>query len=166
LIANVGLKYPHGIEKTRLLEETHDLTSLLEKEFILDQQGFNKAFEFMINRGLITDSQGILYIPRDKRKYLVMFAGLIENYMESYLVVARNISKVVAKKDILRAINKYGTRMHKKGEIKRVEALCLPNYKGAINTFKAKGFIDDDNSIIDTTGLDNAVKEIEAYLED
>ncbi|MEA3222992.1 MAG: 1-acyl-sn-glycerol-3-phosphate acyltransferase [Thermodesulfobacteriota bacterium] len=166
LIANVGLKYPHGIDKTRLFEETHILNLLLEKEFILDIEGFNKALEFMINRGLISDSQGILYIPRDKRKYLVMFAGLIENYLESYLVVARNISKVGAKKDILRAINKYGTRMHKKGEIKRVEALCLPNYKGAINTFKAKGFIDDDNSIIDTTGLDNAVKEIEAYLED
>lgn len=166
LIANVGLKYPHGIEKTRLFEETHILNLLLEKEFILDTESFNKALEFMINRGLITDSQGILYIPRVKRKDLVMFAGLIENYLESYLVVARNISKVGAKKDILKAINKYGTLMHKKGEIKRVEALCLPNYKGAINTFKAKGLIDDDNSIKDNTGLDNTAKELEAYLED
>ncbi|MCD6569553.1 MAG: 1-acyl-sn-glycerol-3-phosphate acyltransferase [Deltaproteobacteria bacterium] len=166
LIANVGLTYPHGIEKTRLFEETHDLATLLEKEFILDMESFNKALEFMIDSSLITNSQGILYIPRDKRKYLVMLAGLVENYLESYLIVALHISKVSTKRDILRAINKYGMRMYKKGKIKRAEALCLPNYKGAINTFKAKGLIGDDNSIIDSTGLDNIAKEIEAYLED
>jgi len=96
-----------------------------------------------------------------------MYAGLIENYLESYLCVARNIEKVkgVSNKDILKAINRHATRMFKKGEIKRFESLCLPVYKGALDTFRTKGLIDDQNSIIDERPIKELIHEIEGYLE-
>ena len=97
-----------------------------------------------------------------------MFDGLIENYMESYLSVAKYLEKVktLGKKDPLRTINKFASRMYKKGEIKRYEALCLPGYKGALDTYRKKGLIDDKNSLSDNKALKNLIDDLEAYLED
>jgi hypothetical protein len=55
--------------------------------------------------------------------------------------------------------------MFKKGEIKRFESLCLPVYKGALDTFRTKGLIDDQNSIIDERPIKELIHEIEGYLE-
>jgi hypothetical protein len=55
--------------------------------------------------------------------------------------------------------------MFKMGEIKRFESLCLPVYKGALDTFRAKGLIDDKNRIKDERPIKELVHEIEGYLE-
>jgi ribosomal protein S20 len=142
----------------------------LEKEFVLDKEGFSKAADFMASKNLIIDSEGMVYIPAEKKKYLELWDGLIENYLEAYLIVGRNLEHLEAKgkagKDILKAINKHGIRMYKKGEIKRVESLCLPHYKGALDTFKAKGIIDSNNSIRNKEKLQDITRHIGAYLED
>jgi len=140
----------------------------MEKEFILDAQGFEQALEFLEHSRIVLHSNHTYYLDRNHREIALMYAGLIENYLESYLVVANTITRIKKgnKKDLLKAINRYASRMYKKGEIKRLEALCLPNYSGAIDTLKAKGFMDDKNLIINEEALGELTSEIEAYLED
>ncbi len=168
LIANVLLRYPQGIAKKFFLEEVRNLAKLMEKEFILDAQGFEQALEFLEHSRIVLHSNHTYYLDRNHREIALMYAGLIENYLESYLVVANTITRIKKgnKKDLLKAINRYASRMYKKGEIKRLEALCLPNYSGAIDTLKAKGFMDDKNLIINEEALGELTSEIEAYLED
>ena len=121
----------------------------------------------MTQTGIVTTTKGMYAGSAGTSDILKMYAGLIENYLESYLCVARNLEKVkgVNNKDILKAINRHATRMFKMGEIKRFESLCLPVYKGALDTFRAKGLIDDKNRIKDERPIKELVHEIEGYLE-
>ena len=167
LIASVLLKNPRGIVEKDLQEQVMNLGTLLENEFILDGESTQNAVQFMASTGIVTVTKGMYTVNEGGSDTLRMFAGLIENYLESYLCVAHDISKVkgASDKDALKKINRYATRMFKKGEIKRFEALCLPVYKGALDTFRTKGLIDDQNRIIDEQGFKELVHEIEEYLE-
>jgi glycerol-3-phosphate O-acyltransferase len=167
LIASVLLKNPHGIDEKTFQEQVINLASLLENEFILDMESMEKAMQFMTTTGIVTLSKGMYTAGEGASDTLKLFAGLIENYLESYLCVARHIGKVkgASDKDILKSINRYASRMFKKGEIKRFEALCLPVYKGALDSFRKKGLISDQNRINDDRSMKELVHEIEEYLE-
>ncbi len=167
LICNVLLKYESGIDEKTYKEQVARLSSLLGNEFILDMDSFKKARQYMLDNRIVTHTKGMYAINGDNRDIAVMFDGLIENYLESYLSVARYVRKVkdMGKKDPLKAINRYASRMYKKGEIKRYEALCLPVYKGALNTFRKKNLLDSQNSLADVKALEDLIREIEAYLE-
>ncbi|NLW68282.1 MAG: hypothetical protein GXY28_10845, partial [Bacteriovoracaceae bacterium] len=97
----------------------------------------------------------------------VMFDGLLENYLESYLCAARYLLKTkdLGKKDPLKAINRFASRLYKKGEIRRYEALCLPVYKGALDTFRKKGLINDKNRLADEQALQKLIRDVETFLE-
>jgi len=170
LITNVLLRYPHGLAHKTFNQEVKSLANFLENEFILDMPSLEASLEYMLLSRIIINSQSMYFIDRNKKHIALMFAGLIENYLESYYAVATSIIKGKAKgkgtKDILKTINRYASRMHKKGEIKRSEALCLPAYKGALDTFQAKGLINNDFAIINEEAIQEISREIEAYLED
>ena len=168
LICNVLLKNHEGIVEKVYKEQVQNLSALLENEFILDMKSLKKAQQYLLDNEIIMHSKGMYSINEAKRSIAVMFDGLIENYMESYLSVAKYLEKVktLGKKDPLRTINKFASRMYKKGEIKRYEALCLPGYKGALDTYRKKGLIDDKNSLSDNKALKNLIDDLEAYLED
>ncbi|HPI93570.1 MAG TPA: 1-acyl-sn-glycerol-3-phosphate acyltransferase [Deltaproteobacteria bacterium] len=167
LIANVLLKNRSGIVEKSLQKQVRNLASLLGNEFILDLESFVKAVRFMTETGIVTVTKGMYTAGKDAADVLKMFGGLIENYLESYLCVATNLDKVkdVGGKDILKAINRHATRMFKKGEIKRFESLCLPVYKGALDTFRTKGLIDEKYRTIDERPIKELVHEIEEYLQ-
>ena len=167
LLSSVLLKNPQGIVEKIFQEHVINLASLLENEFILDMESMVKAMQFMTRTGIVTLSKGMYTAAEGASDTLRMFAGLIENYLESYLCVARHIDKIKGSsdKDALKPINRYATRMFKKGEIKRFEALCLPVYKGALDSFRKKGLIDDQNRITDERSMKELVHEIEGYLE-
>ena len=167
VVSSVLLKNPHGIAEKAFQEQVRNLAALLENEFILNRQSVEKAVQFMTQTGIVTTTKGMYAGSAGTSDILKMYAGLIENYLESYLCVARNLEKVkgVSNKDILKAINRHATRMFKMGEIKRFESLCLPAYKGALDTFRAKGLIDDKNRIKDERPIKELVHEIQRYLE-
>lgn len=167
VVASVLLKNSSGIVEKAFQEQVRNLAALLEKEFILTRESVEGAVRFMTQTGIVTTTKGIYAGSAGTSDILKMYAGLIENYLESYLCVARNLEKVkgVSNKDILKAINRHATRMFKMGEIKRFESLCLPVYKGALDTFRAKGLIDDKNRIKDERPVKELVHEIEGYLE-
>lgn len=103
----------------------------------------------------------------EKANLAVMFDGLLENYLESYLAVARFVLKTkdLGKKDPLKAINRYASRIYKKGEIHRYEALCLPVYKGALDTLRTKGILDEKNRLADEKALGTLITDLGAFLE-
>ena len=168
LICNVLLKYDQGIDEKTYRDQVQGLASLLENEFILDMESFKVAQQYMLDKQILHHSKGIYSIREDSRGIAGMFDGLIENYLESYLCTAKFIRKTkkLGKKDPLKEINRFASRMYKKGEIKRYEALCLPVYKGALDTFRKKEFLDERNTLADDKGLERIIRDIEAYLED
>jgi len=70
------------------------------------------------------------------RKRLRPFAGLIENYIESYWVVARGCGYLRKRprpeKDFVKKLHRLGGKMHRMGEIRRAESLSQSNYINAI----------------------------------
>jgi glycerol-3-phosphate O-acyltransferase len=167
VVAGVLLKNSGGIAEKAFQDQVRNLAALLENEFILSRESVDSAVQFMTQTGIVTITKGHYAGSTGASDTLKMYAGLIENYLESYLCVARNLEKVkgINNKDILKTINSHATRMFKKGEIKRFESLCLPVYKGALDTFRTKGLIDDKNRIIDERPIKELAHEIEGYLE-
>lgn len=167
LICNVLLKYPDGIDEKTYKEQVLNLSSLLENEFILDMDSLKKAQQYLTDNRIIMISKGRYFIPDAGKSLAVMFDGLIENYLESYLGVAKYLAKTggLSKKDPLKVINKFASRLYKKGDIKRYEALCLPVYKGALETYREKNLVDSKNSVSDRKALEALITDLEAYLE-
>jgi glycerol-3-phosphate O-acyltransferase len=70
------------------------------------------------------------------RTKLLPFAGLVQNYTESYWVAIRGCyhlkKRPKAEKEWLKNLSGLGERMYRKGEIRRAEALSQSNYKSAI----------------------------------
>lgn len=167
LISNVLLKNHGGIVEKDLQGQVRNLAALLENEFILDIKSFLQAVRFMTETGIVTVTKGMYAAGENDLDVLKMFGGLIENYLESYLCVARNLDKIrdVGSRDVLKTINRHATRMFKKGEIKRFESLCLPVYKGALDTFRTKGLIDEKYRVVEAGPVKELVHEIEEYLE-
>ena len=167
LFANVLLKNKGTVAEKKLEGQVRALADLLGKEFILDPESFQSAVRFMTTQGIVTVHKGMYTADEGAVGDLQLFAGLIENYLESYLCVAENIDRLGAVDDrnVLKTINRYAERMFKKGEIRRFEALCLPVYKGALDTFREKGLVDRSNRVVDKSRFKELVHEIRELLE-
>jgi len=70
---------------------------------------------------------------------LKFFAGMIQDYIESYLIVINTISdyeeRNVSRKDFIIEIRKRGTTMYHLSEIQCSEALTIINYNNALDKF-------------------------------
>ncbi len=70
------------------------------------------------------------------RAHLRPFSGLIHNYIESYWVVVRGCSylrkKAKSEKEFIKKLHHLGTKIYRKGEIMRAEALSQANYTNAL----------------------------------
>ena len=135
----------------QIMEDYRFFKGLFWHEFIFDQQKddideVNDVLSYLHSHEMITgeeqDGQVWIELKGKGRVKLMPFAGLIRNYIESYWVVLRGCSflKKEAKpeKDWLRHLNRLGTRMYKKGEIRRAEALSQSNFESAIEFLKEK----------------------------
>jgi len=167
LICNVILKTPEGLDEKSFNEKLMDLAGLLENEFILDESSFKRPLQYLIERNVISHRKAVYAVSDTGRRVAVMFEGLLENYLESYLCVARYVMKTkdLGKKDPLRAINRFASRIYKKGEIQRYEALCLPVYKGALDTSRSKSLLDEKNRLVDEKSLAALISDLESLIE-
>jgi glycerol-3-phosphate O-acyltransferase len=167
LVSNILLKNRGSIAEKNLQKQVQNLADLLGKEFILDLESFNEAVRFMTAQGIVTVNRGTYTASQSAVDVLRLFGGLVENYLESYLCVASNLARIqdTPDKNILKTINRHAERMFKRGEIKRFESLCLPVYKGALDTFREKGLIDANNRIADKARIEELVHEIRGLLE-
>jgi hypothetical protein len=119
----------------------------------------------MIEKKMLQKHWGNISFEKDKTQLLSDFAGLITDYLESYLVVFTNIKKFSGMKDIYKAFESKAEIMLKKDEIQRPEALCIPNFKGAMEQLKTLDYVDNNNRIKNEKEINRLADETTGYLE-
>ncbi len=129
----------------RIMEDYKFFKRLFKNEFIFDDkvddvEEVNQVLNYLHDRGMIAGeergSEAWIEVKGRGRRNLGPYAGLIHNYIESYWVVIRGCSylkkRAKAERDFNKKIQQLGTRMYKKGEIMRAEALSSSNYQSAV----------------------------------
>jgi glycerol-3-phosphate O-acyltransferase len=164
IISNVILKLP-GIPKKTLEDEYNRIRNLFSKEFSIKKDAFEDSLAYMIEKKMLKKHWGNISLEKDMTQLLSDFAGLITDYLESYLVVFTCIKKFSGTKDIFKAFESKAEIMLKKDEIQRPEALCIPNFKGAMEQLKALDYVDKDNRIKNEKEIIRLADETNGYLE-
>jgi glycerol-3-phosphate O-acyltransferase len=129
----------------KIMEDYSFLKRLFWHEFIFadnvdDLEEVNDVLSYIHDRGMIigkeTGNEASIEVKGRGKTNLVPFAGLIQNYIESYWITIRGTSylknRKIQEKDFVKKIQRLGTKMYKKGEISRSEALSLLNFQNAI----------------------------------
>ncbi len=164
IISNIILKLP-GIPKKTLEDEFNRIRNLFSKEFSIKKDAFEDILTYMIEKKMLQKHWGNISFEKDKIQLLSDFAGLITDYLESYLVVFTGIKKFSGMKDIFKAFESKAEIMLKKDEIQRPEALCIPNFKGAMEQLKTLDYVDKDNRIKNEKEINRLADETTGYLE-
>lgn len=164
IISNIILKLS-GIPKKTLEDEYNRIKSLFSKEFSVKKDAFTDTVDYMIEKKMLKKHWGNISLEKEMTPLLSDFAGLITDYLESYLVVFTGIKKLSGTKDIFKAFESRAEIMLKKDEIQRPEALCVPNFKGAMEYLKALDYVDRDNRIKNEKEISRLAEETYGYLE-
>ncbi len=154
----------------RILEDFQFFKRLFRHEFIFDDkrddvEEVNKVLNYMHETGMIIHEpsrESSIEVKGKGRTNLRPFAGLIHNYIESYWVVVRGCSYLKKgskpERDFSKKIQLLGTRMYRKGEITRSEALSTQNYQSAIRSLVDYGILSVE------TVKDKKERESKSYL--
>ncbi len=134
-----------SIPLVRLMEDYKFFKRLFRHEFIFDYnkgdaEEVHEALAYLLDRGMIAGFErgddAWIEVKGKGRMNLRPYAGLIQNYLESYWVVTRGSSYLKkdmrTDKEFLKLVQKLGTRMFRKGEILRNEAQSASNYQNAM----------------------------------
>jgi glycerol-3-phosphate O-acyltransferase len=143
--ASILSKSEDVIPLVTLMEDYKFFKRLFRHEFIFDHrkgdaEEVHEALAYLLDRGMIVGlekgQEAWIEVKGKGRMYLRPYAGLIQNYIESYWVVTRGSSYLKkdmrTDKEFLKLVQKLGTRMYKKGEILRNEAQSVSNYQNAV----------------------------------
>lgn len=156
LIATAMLAPPGPpIERQIVRDRVERLSKLFKYEFMFSRdRSFDENFE-----ATLRDMQNALEIQidgdriafgaghdgADGRGWIVWYASMIKNFLESYVVAARSLTLLlkgpIARKDLVRRGLAIGDKMYLAGEIERREALssrCLDN---AYQSFIDQGYL-------------------------
>ncbi|HPQ45055.1 MAG TPA: 1-acyl-sn-glycerol-3-phosphate acyltransferase [Syntrophales bacterium] len=143
------------IALSEVMEDYRFFKELFMDEFIYDnkiddREEIQRVVSYAHDRGMLVlhdhdDGSTSIEVTGKGRASLQSFGGLIHNYLESYWVVSRGCAylknRVRQEKDLIRKVQKLGTKMYKKGEISKAEALSQENYKNALKYFIESGAI-------------------------
>jgi glycerol-3-phosphate O-acyltransferase len=137
------------IPLTQIMEDYRFFKKLFLREFIFDQtkddlDEVNEVLTYLHNQGMIVgeerNEQAWIEVKGKGRTQLKPFAGLISNYIESYWIVMRGCSYLRKgprqKRDLLKNIQGLGSKMYRKGEIRRSEALSQANFENALRVYQ------------------------------
>jgi glycerol-3-phosphate O-acyltransferase len=143
--ASILSKSEDAIPLVTLMEDYKFFKRLFRHEFIFDHrkgdaEEVHEALAYLLDRGMIVGlekgDEAWIEVKGKGRLYLRPYAGLIQNYIESYWVVTRGSSYLKkdmrTDKEFLKLVQKLGSRMYKKGEILRNEAQSVSNYQNAM----------------------------------
>ncbi|MDD5475157.1 MAG: 1-acyl-sn-glycerol-3-phosphate acyltransferase, partial [Syntrophales bacterium] len=144
-----------NIPLSRVMDDYRFLKTLFWNEFIFDDESddmeeIRDTLAYLSDRGMINhdetfDDTTRIIVTGKGRISLAPFAGLIQNYIESYWIVLRGSSYLKTRerseRDLMKRSHKLGIKMYKKGEITREEALSQPNYRGAFRYLQDAGVI-------------------------
>jgi glycerol-3-phosphate O-acyltransferase len=141
-----------AIPLVKLMEDYKFFKRIFRHEFIFDHrkgdaEEVHEALAYLLDRGMVAGlekgGEAWIEVKGKGRTHLRPYAGLIQNYIESYWVVTRGSSylrkDMRTDKEFLKLVQKLGTRMYRKGEILRNEAQSVSNYQNAM-----KALIDEE----------------------
>jgi glycerol-3-phosphate O-acyltransferase len=154
-VATAILRSPEDMVPLNSINEDYlFFKRLFRHEFIFDNEKddleeVKDVLAFLRDRGMITGfdkgQKTWIEVKGRGRTSLQPFAGLIHNYMESYWIVVRGCYHLrkgpKTERDWLRSIRGLGTRMYRKGEIRRAESLSQSNYQSAIRYLQDVGIV-------------------------
>ena len=159
------------ISLSEVMEDYDFFKTLFMDEFIYDnkmddREEVQRVVSYARDRGMIVLHEGIdelvsIEVTGKGRKSLPSFAGLVQNYLESYWVASRGCAYLKNKgrqeKDLVKKIQKLGVKMYKKGEVSKTEAISQSNYKNALKSLTNYGAIsmsrNEDNEGVRTFSL-------------
>jgi len=149
--ASILSKSDDAIPLVTLMEDYKFFKRLFRHEFIFDHrkgdaEEVHEALAYLLDRGMVAGlekgDEAWIEVKGKGRTNLRPYAGLIQNYIESYWVVTRGSSylrkDMRTDKEFLKLVQKLGTRMYKKGEILRNEAQSVSNYQNAMKALLDK----------------------------
>jgi glycerol-3-phosphate O-acyltransferase len=137
-----------AIPLMNLMEDYKFFKRIFRYEFIFDSQKddaeeIREVLSYLYGRRMIIgeerNGEAWIEVSGRGRRALRPFAGLIHNYIESYWVVMRAASSLRREakpgKDFNKLITRMGSKMFRKGEVIRAEALSQANYDSALKFF-------------------------------
>ncbi len=118
-----------------------------------------------------------LLVNEEKLDDLKYYAKIIQDYLESYLIVLQTFldqrMRRLYRRELVTDIRKNGVRMYHTGVIRLSEALSMPNYQNAVAHFTKTGILTErfvSSKHIEITNLDKDAalamyERIKGYLE-
>lgn len=138
-------------EKDKVISEYEKIRDDFTKDFVYADfmhdggRVYDLVTSHFTDERIVTkDGTGISFTDEGAEK-LKFFAGMLQDYVESYLVVLTTISDVVksgtSRKELVSEVRKTGTRMYHLNLIQCSESLSIINYNNAIDRFIEAGLI-------------------------
>ena len=149
----------------------------------MDRQSFERAFEYFTGHGFVRQVKDEVALDKAGKKAAWVFAGSILDFVETYYIVARTMSKHRKKELVLRdwikRSMKTGTRLVSTGEIRRPEAVHKNIIENAVGYMIDAGICEYEEKsvekeksrtqwrirVTDFTELEKLQQQIEPFLE-
>ncbi len=186
LIATAMLAPPGpAIERQVVRDRVQRLSKLFKYEFMFSRdrtfdeiftntlRSMQYAHEVDVSGDLLSFGTG--HDGADGRSWVVLYASMIRNFLEAYVVAARSLSLLlkgpIARKDLVRRSLAIGDKMHLAGEIQRREALSSRCLNNAFQAFIDQGYLQSNgkklvlvSSFADAVTVRAIENRIVAYL--
>jgi len=111
---------------------------------------YDLAVEHFVKEKMLSADGKVVSYNNDGAEKLKFFAGMIQDYIESYLVVLTAMSDSdnsgMSRKDFMSEVRKTGTRMYHLNLIQCSESLSIINYNNAVDRFIEAGLLSADGN--------------------
>ncbi len=107
----------------------------------------DKCLLYCREKSILVVDKDSMRVPDRKHAGLLMYAKVLQDFMESYFIIYKSVSEMqnrMDKKDFIYEARKNGVKMYHVGEIRLVEALSMPNYANAIDSMKRLEIIKEE----------------------
>lgn len=137
--------------KSKVSAEFEKLRDAFSREFVYPDYFYNTdslldpVIQHLVSQKIITvQGKDILYDSRGA-EILKFFAGMIQDYLESFHIVVNAVSEVpserIPRKELVVRMRKMGVRMYHLGEIQCSESLSTINYNNSIDRLFDEGVL-------------------------
>ena len=168
--------------KARAAELFEKLRDILSREFVYPDSIYKtdetveSVTAYLVSRNIIAIQGKEIVFEPDSAESLKFFGGMIQDYLESLLVVINTVtgsgSAIVPRKELVSKIRKTGVRMYNLNEVQCSESLSIINYNNAIDRLCDSGVLKtrgegktSEISVKDKKKLSELNAELNNYLE-
>lgn len=137
--------------KSKVTAEFEKIRDALSKEFIYPdllndtETVVDDTLSHLSSENVVKYEGKDIIISETGDEVLKFFAGMIQDYIESYLIVLNTISDFpdnqISRKELSKTIRSRGTRMYHLSEVQCSEALSMINYNNALDKFIDAGIL-------------------------